>query len=331
MKNNKRMLFLTLMIAVLVLFGCVKKDDTDVISNKIRIMTTVFAPYDFARQIVGDNAEVTMLLPPAVESHSYEPTPQDIIDIQNCDVFVYVGGESDEWVSDVLDSIGNKNIEIVTLTDCVDLVEEEIVEGMEEEAEVDELAEEVDEEQELELKVQELEYDEHVWTSPKNAIKIVEKMTKAIAFADEENKDVYEQNAEDYIGKLQKLDAAFQDVVTNSNRNTIVFGDRFPLRYFADTYDLEYYAAFPGCSTDTEPSSATITFLIDKVKEENIPVVFHIELSNEKMADTICEATGAKKLLFHACHNVSKKDFENGVTYLELMNNNVSVLKEALN
>ena len=148
---------------------------------------------------------------------------------------------------------------------------------------------------------------------------------------DEANKDDYKKNGDSYIAELEELDAKFQNVVEHAERKTIVFGDRFPLRYFAEEYGLDYYAAFPGCAEDTEPSASTIAFLIDKVKEEKIPVVYHLELSNEKMADTICESTGAKKLLFHACHNISKEDFENGVTYVELMEKNVETLQEALN
>lgn len=360
MKKKNIVFILTIAVAMLAFFGCDKSEkakDTSA-SDKINIVTTVFAPYDFARQIVGDKAEVSMLLPPASESHSYEPTPQDIINIQNCDVFIYVGGESDAWVTNVLESIENDHMKIVTLMDCVDVVEEELVEGMEEEEEVADSAEttksdtesnsetntdintntdtntntDINKETASETSdVEEPEYDEHVWTSPRNAMKIVSKIKDAIVSVDENNKEIYESNTTSYLQKLEDLDAAFEEVVTNAKRNVFIFADRFPLRYFADAYGLDYFAAFPGCSTDTEPSSATVAFLIDKVKAEQIPVVFHIELSNEKMADTICEATGAKKLLFHACHNVSKEDFENGVTYLDLMTANVAALKEALN
>jgi len=308
-----------LLIITISLFSSCSSLKKETASNKTSVVTTVFAPYDFIRQIAGEHAEVTMLLPPGAESHSYEPTPQDIITIKNCDVFVYVGGDSDAWVAGVLDSIEKNSMKIVTLMDCVDLVEEETVEGMEPEEEKEESESEA------------VEYDEHVWTSPRNAIKIVDKITEALCSVDETNKDFYSASASSYDGKLSELDAAFKKLVASGKRKTVVFGDRFPLRYFVDAYGLGYYAAFPGCSTDTEPSAATVAFLIDKVKEQQIPVVFHIELSNEKMADTICEATGAKKLLFNACHNVSKKDFDKGVTYLDLMYQNVEALKEALN
>ena len=284
--------------------------------GKISVITTIFAPYDFARAIAGDKADVVMLLPPASESHSFEPAPQDIIKVQNCDVFIYVGGESDAWVGNILSSVDIGNMKIVTLMDCVEMVEEEIVEGMEEEKDAD--------------GKEGVEYDEHVWTSPRNAKLIVQKISDAICEADVSNAPVYRQNTAAYLEKLDVLDAAFTAVVNQAARKTIVFGDRFPFRYFADAYGLKYFAAFPGCSTETEPSAQTVAFLIDKIKAEHIPVVFHIELSNRKMADTISEETGAKVLLLHACHNVSRDDFINGVTYIELMTRNVEALKEAL-
>ena len=174
------------------------------------------------------------------------------------------------------------------------------------------------------------EYDEHVWTSPKNAKLIVAEIADALCEADAANEGHYRQSAAEYIGQLNKLDAEFQAVVDGAIRKTIVFGDRFPFRYFADAYQLEYFAAFPGCSTETEPSAKTVTFLVDKIKDEQIPVIFHIELSNEKMADTISTETGAKKQLLHACHNISKDDFQTGLGYLDLMTRNVEALREAL-
>jgi zinc transport system substrate-binding protein len=175
-----------------------------------------------------------------------------------------------------------------------------------------------------------VEYDEHVWTSPRNAKLICEKIAAALSEADPEGEAEYNAALESYCAELDELDAAFTDVVANGVRNTVVFGDRFPLLYFAKAYGLEYYAAWPGCADEAEPSAATVAFLIDKVNEEHIPVVFHIELSNEDMADTICEATGAEKLLFSACHNVTRAQFEEGVTYLDLMWQNVDALREAL-
>jgi zinc transport system substrate-binding protein len=199
--------------------------------------------------------------------------------------------------------------------DSVDLVEEEVVEGMQEEEEEEEEGP---------------AYDEHIWTAPENAKRIVRAITETLCEADGGNADYYEQNAAAYEAELDALDADFREVTENAARKTIVFGDRFPFRYFSDAYGLEYYAAFPGCSTETEASAATVAFLIDKIKEEGIPVIFYIELSNERMANAISEASGAKPLLLHACHNISKDDFGSGASYLELMRKNVETLKEAL-
>jgi zinc transport system substrate-binding protein len=290
-----------------------KNAESQKTDGKINVTAVMFAPYDFVREIAGDRINLAMLLPPGAESHSFEPTPRDIIAIQNSDVFIYTGGESDEWIERILESMDTGKMAILSLMECVDLVEEEIVEGMEEEEEEEEEA-----------------YDEHVWTSPANAALIVRAITEVLCSVDGENAAYYRQNSEEYTAKLSELDSAFRGVVAGAKRKTLVFGDRFPFRYFADAYGLSYYAAFPGCHTESEPSAATVAFLIDKIKDESIPVVFHIELSNERMADTISEETGAKKLLLHACHNISKTDFEKGVSYLDLMNRNVENLKEAL-
>ncbi|MDR0786120.1 MAG: metal ABC transporter substrate-binding protein [Treponema sp.] len=325
MKRNLILIEISTLLAsfLLCFSSCVKKSDIARNANgNIAVTATIFPPYDFVRQIAGDKVNLKMLLPPGAESHSFEPTPQDIIAVQNSKLFIYVGGESDEWVERILDSMDVSNMKIVSLMDCVDVVEEEIVEGME-----DEEAEEAFEAIGIETGP---EYDEHVWTSPKNAARIVEAVTDALCETDAANAETYRQNAAAYTAKLNELDGEFHTVVDSALRKTFVFGDRFPFRYFADAYGLSYFAAFPGCSTETEPSAATVAFLIDKIKSEQIPVIFHIELSNERMADTIAEATGAKKLLLHACHNISKSDFDDGKTYLDLMQANVKNLQEAL-
>ena len=287
----------------------------------ISVVATVFAPYDFARELVGDNGTVSMLLPPGSEAHSYEPTPKDIIEIQNCDVFIYVGGVSDAWVEDVLESVG-EGVRAVTLMDCVELLEEETVEGME--------SEEGGHDHAGHDHGNEAEYDEHVWTSPRNAKLICEKIAAALCEADPDNAAEYQSNLSNYSAELDRLDAAFEQIVADGARDTLIFADRFPLLYFARAYGLEYYAAFPGCSEDAEPSAATVAFIIDKVREEEIPVVFHVELANEDMADIVCDETGAAKRQFNACHNVTRAQFNDGVTYLDLMWENTTVLKEAL-
>jgi len=331
MKNNIKYVLITFIvlisILILTLTGCGKQEKPSTASAtqpaaKISIVATNFPAYDFARAVAGGKADIVMLLPPAAESHSFEPTPQDIVKIQKSDVFIHAGGESDAWVDKILKSIDSPKMKIITMLNCVDAVEEEIVEGMEEEK--DEKGGDKEDGEEGP------EYDEHVWTSPRNAKIIVQKISDTLCLVDTANADAYKQNAAAYQSKLDELDAKFKGVVDSAARKTIVFGDRFPFRYFADAYGLKYFAAFPGCATETEASAKTVKFLINKVKKEKIPVVFHIELSNEKMANTISEATGAKVLLLHACHNVTKADFEAGKTYIDFMSANVENLREAL-
>ena len=315
------LVFVVAVFSIVSLTGCNKNKDNE---NKLTIVTTNFPSYDFARAVVKDNkdVELKMLLKPGAESHDFEPTPQDIIDIKNSDLFIYTGGESDEWISDILDDIDTDKTKVIKMMDLVDVKEEEIVEGMEDE-EHEEEEEHHDEE--------EVEYDEHVWTSPVNAIKIVNALRDEVVSIDNDNKKVYEDSAKEYIDKLEKIDNEFKDIVKNAKRKEIIFGDRFPLRYFVDEYNLKYYAAFPGCSAQTEASAKTISYLVDKVKEDKIPVVFHIELSNGKIAEAISKETGAKVLEFNTAHNISQKDFDAGVTYVDIMEENTKVLKEALN
>lgn len=313
-------IFSLMIIFVLCVTGCAKEINKDNDENdKLVIMSTIYPGYDFARAITNNsnNIEVKMLLKPGAEVHDFEPTPQDIIAIKNSKIFIYVGGESDEWLEDIIGDIDTSKTKIIKLIDIVNLLEEEIVEGMEAE----------DDEEDNE----ETEYDEHVWTSPINAIKIVKYLTDEIIKIDSDNKKLYEENSEEYIKQLEKINTEIKEIVNNSKRKEIIFGDRFPLRYFTEEYGLSYYAAFPGCSDATEASSKTITYLIKKVKEDKIPVVFHIELSNKKIAQTIAAETGAKVLEFNSAHNISQKDFDAGVTYIDIMKKNIDNLKEALN
>lgn len=322
-KLNKYFIFgIVMLLAMLTFSACKDKNkgkENKVDEGKMNVVATIFPEYDFLRQIAGDHINLTMLLKPGAESHSFEPTPKDIKNIEHANLFVYVGGDSDSWVESILESIDTTDTKIVTLMDCVDLVEEETVEGMTPEAEEAGDGEE------------EVEYDEHVWTSPKNAIVIVQKLCDALCEIDPANKEDYIRNTNDYTKKLENLDQEFKEVVDTAKRKEIIVGDRFPFRYLVEEYGLTYYAAFPGRSTDTEANAATIAVLTDKVKEDAIPVVFHIELSNGKICDSICEETGAKSEQLNAVHNVTKEDFEAGITYLDMMEHNVHVLKEALN
>ena len=298
--------------------------------NRLRVVTTIFPPYDFVREIAVDRADLKMLLKPGEESHSYEPTPQDIIAIQDCDIFIYTGGENDVWVEDILSSMPDNDRLTLRLTDCVETVEEEHVEGMKEsgghEHEEDEANADHEEEPET---VHEI--DEHVWTSPVNASVITGEICRLLCRADPENGSVYEENAAAYQEELAGLDGQFRDVVAHAERRVLIFGDRFPFRYFADEYGLDYFAAFPGCAGDTEPSAATMVFLIRKAQEEQVPSVLKMELSNADIANAVAEAAGTDVRVFYSCHNLSADDFENGETYLSMMQKNVETLKEVLN
>ncbi len=310
---------LILVLALLALSACAPKDAAETKSG-ISIVSTVFPSYDFARQITaGTDANITLLLQPGEEVHSFDPTSQDIIRIQNADLFLYVGGENDTWVNGVLTGL-DKSVNTFRMMDYVTLYEEELVAGMQ-----------AEEEDATATGENAQEWDEHVWTAPVNAIAIVKAMTAELISIDPANAKTYQANSDAYVAQLEALDQSFWDVVNASTRKTVVFADRFPVRYFVEEFGLSYYAAFPGCSAETEASAATIASLIDHVKSENIPVVFYIEMSNQQMADTVAEATGAKTMLFHTCHNVTKAEFESGATYLSLMQNNVLALKAALN
>lgn len=286
-------------------------------SGKLKVVTTIFPPYDFARQLGGDLVEVTMLAAPGTEAHDFVPTLTDINAIAQCDLFLYVGGTTDAWAEDALASLGEAAPRSLAMCGLVQTVEEQPLEGMQAEHE------DHDHDHEEEM-------DEHVWTSPRNAIALCRGIAEAMQELDPDNRAVYATGCERYCARLEALDQAFADVMAGSVRRTVVFADRFPFRYLADELGLNCYAAFAGCSSDTEPSLATIAFLTEKVQSEQLPVVFYIEFSDQTLADTICAATGAQKLLLHSCHNVSPEDFAAGVTYLDLMNRNVENLKTAV-
>ncbi len=315
---SKKLSVIFLIAALLFLASC-SGEETPKIEGKTSIVCTVFPAYDFARSIIGDSNDfdLKLLLKPGSEVHSFEPTPRDIIDIKNCDIFIYTGGESDEWVRNILGSIDSNDMKIIAMMDCVEAVEEETVEGMQNQEE--------DEEP---------QYDEHVWTSPVNASKITKAISECIVEKAEENgrnSELYKQNTEKYLAKLSDLDQSFREITNNAKRKTVVFGDRFPFRYFAEEYGLEYYAAFPGCSAETEADAKTVAFLIDKVNSEQIPVVFYPELSNQKVALTICESTNAEPKQLNSCHNLTVDEFNGGADYISLMNENLAAIEAALN
>ena len=279
--------------------------------NRYRIVATNFVSYDFARAVLGDDAEIRMLLKPGAEMHDFEPTPQDIIDIERAELFIYIGGESESWVTDLLHNNGIDEGKTLRLMDLVEVKEEEVVEGMENEG-------------------GEREYDEHIWTNPRNAMKLVEGVQARLAMLRPGEAERYTENAGGYLARLERIDTEIRQVVATATKRELIFGDRFPFRYFVDEYGLKYYAAFPGCAEQTEASSQTVAFLVDKIKQDGVKVVLKIELTSGKLAQTIADETGAKVLELSAAHNISVDDFEQGVTYADLMERDIPVLKEAL-
>lgn len=284
--------------------------------GKLNIVVTSFSCYDFSKQITGDNANVTLLLAPGVDSHSYEPTASDLAKLKDADVFIYIGGDMEKWVDKVLesDTIDTSKTKLIKVTDCIETVEEKEVDGAEEHEHHDEGG----------------AFDEHIWSSPSNAIKMVNYLAEKYGEIDSENKETYLANAKNYVSQIEDVKAKIQEIVDNKKRSRLVFGDKMPMQYFIDEFDLEVSAAFDGCSTEAEPSAKTVAYLVNKVKEENIPVVLYIELSSGKTAKSIAEETGAEAMQIQTLHNVSKDDFNNGETYVSLMNRNLDVLKKAL-
>ncbi|MBP3852541.1 MAG: zinc ABC transporter substrate-binding protein [Erysipelotrichaceae bacterium] len=316
-----------MMLAAVLMIGCLAgcAQPTKPADKKpLQIVTTVFPVYDWVKQILGDaveNTEVTMLLDDGVDLHSYQPNVDDILKISTCDVFIYVGGESDEWVEDALKEAENKEMVVINLMDILGdkAKEEEIVEGMQEE-----------EEEEPE---EEIEYDEHVWLSLQNASFFVEEISDSLGSIDPGHADVYQQNAKAYMEQLKTLDQQYQDVVEQAEKKTLVFADRFPFRYLTDDYGLTYYAAFAGCSAETEASFDTITFLSKKVDELTLSTVLTIEGNNHRIAETVVENTRTKDqkiLILDSMQAVTSEDVQNKTTYLSVMESNLEILKQAL-
>lgn len=295
--------------------GCQNQNKTENSSGKLKIVTTIFPAYDFAKNIFGETAEVTMLLKPGMESHSYDPSAKDVVKIDECDLFIYNGGESDAWVENILKS--TENVKALKMVDAVEVLGEEHTDGM-----TAEENEEHDHDDE--------EYDEHVWTSPKNAALIAASIRDKAKEISPENAAAFDKNAESYITKINSLDERFAELLAGEKRY-FVFGDRFPLLYFFKEYGLNYYAAFPGCASETEPSAQTISFLSKKLSDsDTIKTVFYIELSNHKLADNLAAESNLTTAEFHSCHNITSSDFEAGESYISLMERNYQTLKTAL-
>lgn len=304
--------------------------------GKLQIVTTLFPYYDFARAIAQDRADVTLLLSPGREAHSFEPTPLDAVTISEADVFLYNGGEGEYWVESMLDAAGEHIAVASRMMDYVDALNEEYVEGMQgadgHDHDHEHGSHDHDHDhEEDEHDSDEIEYDEHIWTSPKNAVVLCRAVCDAICRADAENAAFYRANCENYCAQLEDLDARFAALCESAPRRLLIFADRFPMLYFCREYGLDYRAAFHGCSGDTEPSLATIKFLIDKVEDENIPVVYTIDFGTKKVAAVVSECTGAAIETLYSMQTVSRADFDAGETYLTLMERNFEALRKGLN
>lgn len=296
-------LFILLTAVLTILCGCGEKTDSDGVS----IVCTAFPQYDFVRQITaGTDADMTMLIKPGSEAHSYEPTPNDRIKIDECDLFIGIGGVSESWTQTVLDS-GERKMTVLNITDSVELLDTADHDGH-----------------------GHSEKDEHVWTSPKNAIKIAQDICDALCKISPEYAEAYRKNTEIYIEKLESLTAAFDGLSQSAKTKTVVFGDRNPFAYLARDTGLEIVSPFNGCSEQTEASASDIVDIIDLVRAENIGYIFKMSLSNEKIAASIADETGAKVLTLYSCHTLYAQDFRDGVTYIDLMTRNLKALTEAL-
>ncbi len=361
---RKSVVFIVTISMIFGMAGCGKTTEKED-NYRLKIVTSLFPYYDMARAVIGDvkGIDLKMIVTPGQDSHSFEPTPSDVIQMENADVLIYNGGSLETWIDTLLDSLNNKNQIKMKMMDYVDVLNEEIVEGMdtrfeehdndehshkednhnkknhkedshsEENHKEDNHSEDSSNDSEFHNEDSEEEHeetDEHIWTSPVNEIIMTEKICETLSKALPEEKENFQKNAENYISQLKELDNEFRTIVENAKTKEIIFADKFPLQYFAKEYGLKYYAAFPGCGSDMEPSAKTIAFLVDKIKEDNIKAVFYLELSSHIVADAIETDTGAKPLQFNSCHNITQKQFDSGVTYVDLMKKNVNNLKIAL-
>ena len=335
---------LIIIVAAVIVLGVSISPKKDVNEDKIRVTVSNFASYDFLRAIIGetDNIELVFLLGPGKDTHSYELTAQDLITIQNSDVFVYIGENVENWSSKVLESMDLNNTKVLCIAEDIVVSNDK---GAEESAHLESadgaIAEEANDEHKEDEHVEDLHtghnheldaFDEHIWTSPENAIIMIKALEKMISEIDAENASAYRENAESYIKQIEAVDGKIKEIIDNKVRDRLVFGDKMPMQYFIEYYDLEVSAAFTGCSTEAEPSASIIAHLVDTVRAEAIPVVLFIEMGNEKVANTIVNevGNGCVAMQIQTLHNVSKEDFESGQTWVSLMERNLDVLRKAL-
>lgn len=292
------------------------ENNTENSSDKIKISATLFPQYDFARQIAGDKADISLLLPSGMDSHSYEPTPADIISISKSDMFIYTGEYLESWANDIVSDIDNEKTYVLDVSHDIQLVKED--------------EEHHHDDEEEEESGHHHEYDPHIWTSPVIAMQMVDNIADALCEIDSENSEYYRTNADNYKSELSELDSDFRKVVAEGKRNTIYFGGKFAMYYFTQEYGLDYVSAFDSCSGETEPSAKVMSEIISGIKENNIPVIYYEEIAEPVVANMIADETGAKPLLLHSCHNVTPAEFKDGVTYIDLMKQNVINLREGL-
>ncbi len=356
MKNNKILIIsLAFILCIGLVSGCGNKAaeyEAVTSNNKLSVVCTTFPSYDWVKEVMGERAEdfdLTLLLDNGVDLHNYQPTAEDIAKIAKCDLFIYVGGESDGWVEDALKEATNKDMRVINLMDALgsEVKEEELVEGMEEEEHEHEDGdaheheegdaheeEDVHEEGDAHEDGEEIEYDEHVWLSLKNAQVLVQVIEETLSDIDSNNAEIYKNNSSDYITELKALDDEYETAVLSGKTNTVLFGDRFPFRYMVDDYGLDYYAAFVGCSAETEASFETIAFLAGKVDDLKLPVILVIENSDEKISEAIKSNTAGKDqkiLVMNSLQSVTNSDIEAGFSYISAMKDNLEILKQALN
>ena len=343
MKNISKKIFGLILAGAVLITGCTakteKKDKGDNTKGKLKVVTTIFPEYDITRAIAKDKVDLELMIKPGVDVHSFTPTPQDIKTVQNSNIFVYGGTEHDKWVENLTKSIDMKNKKVVKLVDGIQQLEEESVDGMKHEHHHDDKKEDQhnhdhkhEKEDEHDHKDEsEKELDPHYWTSPKNAIQMVKTITNALVEKDSDNAEFYKENAKNYIKQLEGVDKELHDVVDNAKIKKVVIADRFPFRYLFKDLGLEYRALFSGCSVESTASAGQIKKMVDYVKENKIPVVYHIEMGKGELAETVAKNSGAKVKLLHSIHTVTKEDFDKGTTYIDLMKQNVEALKEGLN
>ena len=322
---KKRILALLLAAAVaLPLCACAPAGE-EAEDGRLQVVCSLFPYYDFVREIGGAYVSPRLLVAAGREAHSFEPTPMDVIRVSRADVFVYNGGEGEQWVDEILSSAGENIPAVLRMMDYADMLTEEPLAGHDDHDHADH-----DHEHDDDHDSDDIEYDEHIWTSPVQAMKLCRAICDALCAADPAHAAVYRSNLENYLGQLAELDVAFRQLCSEKKRSLLVFGDRFPLLYFCREYGLDYRAAFHGCSSDTEPSLYTLKFLIDKVRQQDIPVVYALELSSRKVADAIAETTGATVETFYSCQTVSQADWAAGEGYVSLMRRNVAALREGI-